>query len=678
MATFIPEWHKASGRELHVKRVLSTLDDEHRVRRPLRPRSCPADMFVEHRAKGWLAVALSPVPFCELDPAQLFAHEQRGQFEQRLAQLQCLGSRAGPAANGMAVLVVMWTCSTAEARVLNREVIGRYGVRLVSREQFVELGAKLVNGLLTPVPEDVEQHLLGTYFPETEIPAICTTRRFVRRENGARLTRFFLDHEQEWAAKLDLEMPHELREATFDFSVRLVNGVAGSGKTLIAIHRALLLAELFPRQRILLLIHNTPVVADLKERLHRTRGGLPANLEMSTFFAWIHQQWRRTFGTYPKVPDDPRLVMGLVQHHRMRCPQLQASDAQLLAELAFIDDALILDEAAYLAAGRSGRRFALRASERSQVWALHQAVTQSLQRSGLLSWSALPRGICLAEGRHRALQRYDHILVDEAQFFAPSWFQVVKLSLAAHGQLFLCADPNQGFLRNRLSWKSAGLDVAGRTKRLRRSYRTTRAILEASTAVLGALGQGDAEDGLEPDFAGMDPGTRPVLVYTDSPQDTLDRVVDEIAALSREKRIPLGAFLVLYGANANRRALHAQLSRRFGAGSVWWFNERQQKKEPPLGHGRDYLRMAYLDTATGLEGAIVFLIGMEELFSCGRVAGLGDEEQADRREENARKLYMAMTRAGQKLFVVSSQRVSAEMEALFDGADHEDLAPCRR
>ena len=47
---------------------------------------------------------------------------------------------------------------------------------------------------------------------------------------------------------------------------------------------------------------------------------------------------------------------------------------------------------------------------------------------------------------------------------------------------------------------------------------------------------------------------------------------------------------------------------------------------------------------------------------------VGDEEQAERREENARKLYMAMTRAGQKLFVMSSQRLSAEIEALFDDA----------
>jgi hypothetical protein len=580
MATFIPEWSKLSGRDLHVKRTLGTLDDDHLVRRPVRP-GCAADIFVQHRVRGWLAIAVSSVPFSDLANAQLFVQDQRGPFEQRLAQLQHLGSRPEHAAPGLAipVLVVMWTCSTEEVRVLTRQYLARYGTRLVSREQFAQLGAKLVHGLLTPVHEEDEQHLLGTWFPEAEIPAICTTRRFLQRDNSARLGRYFLDHEQEWAAKLDLEMPQEQRETASDFSVRLLNGVAGSGKTLIAINRALLLAELFPRQRILVLIHNTPIVADLKERLHRVRGGLPANVEVLTCFAWFCQQWRRAFGTLPRMPEDPGAVAEILQHYRVRWPELKASAAQLVAELDFINDALIPDEQAYLAASRIGRGFALRAAERAQVWALYQTVTNSLGRSGLMPWSALPRAICLAQDRHASLERYDHILVDEAQFFAPSWFEVTKLSLAAQGQLFLCADPNQGFLKNRLSWRSAGLEVAGRTKKLHRSYRTTRAILEAATTVLAMLGQGDSEECLEPDYAGMDPGERPLLAYAESPQDAIDRLCNELSD-AHERAVPLGAFLVIYGEKVNKRTLYKCLGRRFGAGNLWWFNERDQRRGP--------------------------------------------------------------------------------------------------
>ncbi|HET9644341.1 MAG TPA: 3'-5' exonuclease, partial [Burkholderiaceae bacterium] len=460
-----------------------------------------------------------------------------------------------------------------------------------------------------------------------------------------------------------LEMPAEQRDTSRDFSVRLLNGVAGSGKTLIAIHRALLLAELFPRQRILVLIHNTPIVADLKDRLHRARGGLPRNVEMQTFFAWIRRQWRRLFGVFPAIAEHED-VLELVHHHRLRLPGLSASDARLVAELDFIDDSLISDEAGYLAARRAGRGFALRAAERRQVWALYEAVTESLRRRHLHTWSALPRAICLACNRHAALERFHHILADEAQFFAPAWFQVVKLSLAPQGQLFLCADPQQGFLKNRLSWKSAGLDVSGRTKKLRRSYRSTQAILYAAATLLrGAVQPRAGDDFLDPDYADMDAGKAPALVYAASPQDALDRLVNEIASLHAERGIPLGAFLVIYGRNVDRRALYVRLGRRFGAGRVWWFNEHSQKKEPPQGHGQDYLRMAYVDSATGLEGAIVFLIGTEPLFFSGEMGAVGDEE---RREEEARKLYMAMTRAGRRLVVVASQRLPERAEEVFD------------
>ena len=664
MATFIPQWHKESARDLRIRSALNTLSDDYLVRRPLQLTQCPADLFIQHRDKGWLAMMVSPATFSELHGFHLFGSPQRAQFEHRLEELRNL-THVAP---GLRFLVVMWACATDEVRTLSRRYNG--GLRLVSREQLVSGAAPAIDELCTVLPAESEQNLLGTYFPEAEIPTVCTTRRFFSRDNSATLQRFFLDPEQEWATKLDLEPTDEQGALASDFSVRLINGIAGSGKTLIAVHRALLLARLFPQQRILLLIHNTPIVADLTERLRRVHGELPQNVEILTFFAWAYRQWRLVFGASPRMPEDSRKVRELVKHHRTRHPGLTATvtDAQLIEELDFINDMLIGNEAAYLAANRAGRGFALREADRSSVWALYDATSRALNGSGLRLWSALPREICFAEGGQGALERHDHILVDEAQFFAPSWLQLVRLALAERGHLFLCADPNQGFMRNRLSWKRVGLSVAGRAKKLRYSYRTTKAILQAASAVLAVLGRGDGEDYLEPLYEGMEPGTKPVLLYADTPQDAVDRVVSELAALIEEKGIPPSAFLVIYGENVNKGALYAQVCDRLGRDRVWWLNERSQKKDPPAGHGKEYLRMAYADTATGLEAGLVFLIGMESQFRHEPAPGQTDEERRERLEGNARKLYMAMTRAGQRLFVVSSQRVPAEMEALFDRA----------
>jgi hypothetical protein len=655
VALFIPEWQRVSGSELQIKRVLAALDDAHVIRRPLRAQASPADLFVQHPAKGWLALAASPLSFADLDPAQLFESPRRSEFGQRLAALSALGREHNESPYGMAVLVVMGSCTSDETRLLAREHLVRHGIRLVSREQFTQLGVRLVGGLLEPLSQRAAQALLGRFFPEAEIAPEQTTQRLPVRDNSARLQRFFLDSEQEWAVKLDLDLPDEQAQASTNFSLRLVNGVAGSGKTLIAVHRALLLAELFPAQRVLLLIHNTPIVADLLDRLRRTRGALPPHLEVMTFFAWATRQWQRMFGRWPQMTND---LPALVRHHRLRWPELTLDDGPLVDELDFIDESLIGSQEEYLAAKRSGRGFALRAGEREHIWALREAVAATLHKRGEMAWSALPAAIAGASRRHAALARRNHILIDEAQFFAPSWFVVVKLSLAPRGQLFLCADPKQGFMRHRLSWKSAGLDVAGRTKRLSRSYRTTRTLLESASAMVDALAPDDGGDEVQPDYTGMEAGVRPLLLYAASPQDAMDRLVNEIDMLAGEG-LPLDAFLVVFGDNVNRRALYAQLARRLGARRVWQLNEGAQKKAPPGADGTDCLRVAYLDTATGLEGTVVFLIGIESLF-----ATEGADEE--RRDERLRKLYMAMTRAGRKLVLLSSHRLPAVMEALFD------------
>ena len=469
MAIYIPEWIRISGRRLHIKRALNSLDDTHVVRRPLRPGAGPADLFIAHATRGWLALARVEATYAQLAPAQLFESEARTRFLQRIAALQGLGAAPEPGGRAPPALLLMWACNAAEVRSLTQALPPLAGLRLVSKDQFAEAGAQLVSESLAPLAQGVEQALLGTYFPEAEIPEVCTTRRFFRRDNSAKLGRFFLDVDQEWAAKLDLEIPALQNLAARDFTVRLVNGVAGSGKTLIALHRALLLAELFPRQGLLVLVHNTPIVADLKDRLHRMRGTAPANLEVNTFFGWAAQQWRRSFRTRLQVPDNPRLVPHLVLQHRAQWHDLKPSNTQLAGEIDFINEALIADEAGYLAASRAGRGFALKPKERALVWALRQAVTAELREARLRMWSAVPRDICLNQNGHQRLRKYHHILIDEAQFFAPAWFEVAKLSMESGGQLFLCADPNQGFMKSRLSWKSAGLDVSGRTRKLRKS-----------------------------------------------------------------------------------------------------------------------------------------------------------------------------------------------------------------
>jgi hypothetical protein len=660
MATFIPEWNRLSRRDLGVKRLLDQLDEGWVVRRPLRPAPGGPAFLLQHPVHGWLAVSVCEAPYDHLDPRQLFRHPDAVAFARTLDALARLDGLPAQARNGLRRAVLLWSCSRAQARVLARE--GRRSgappeIRLVSRVSLAGWGARLVRRLAAPLPADDEATVRGWFSPEAEIPAAYLGRPSAARDNSARLARLyprlFLDLAQEGAAKLDLDPPVEQAPLVRDLSVRLINGVAGSGKTLIALARARLLAQLFPAQRVLLLIFNTPIVADIVARLHRAHGGVPPNLEVSTFFSWASGQWQQLFGAPPLMSsprDDEELIQRLVE----KWPELGPGARGLRDELDFINEAMIAEEGQYREARRSGRGFALRPGQRSLIWQLHQEVTRCLASQGKRMWSRLPCDLAEA-ARGGRLASYRHVLIDEAQFFAPSWFEVVKLALAPQGSLFLCADPNQGFLKSRLSWKRAGLDVAGRTRKLRRSYRTTRAILDAASRVLAGSVADGGEDFLQPDLAGMTEGERPLLRAVASPQDAVDWVVNEVAALDGQGQA-LSDLLIVFGGGVSRDLLYSRLCQKLGEARVWWFNRDQDKKRPPGGYGADHLRVASLESATGLEAPVVFLLGVERALSEG--AG-GDET-------SARKLYMAMTRAARQLVLVSTESLPPPMALLFD------------
>ncbi|MBF4227350.1 ATP-dependent helicase, partial [Vibrio anguillarum] len=307
-------------------------------------------------------------------------------------------------------------------------------------------------------------------FPESAIHSQCTTRKSVSRvDNKASLQQFFLDYDQELATRFDmLEQADVSEESQDDFSVRLINGVAGSGKTLILINRAIAFCKKHPDKKALLVIHNKPVTSDIKHKFEEWLGGAPSNLKIETFHQFALNQQKKVANNWRLTPlfgdkDIEPLRSQILCDTNESYTQLKLTDGQIWSELEYINEYLIKDENEYLEYERQGRGFALQKSQRVHIWKLYEMVVQTMSSPKGYLPSLYIKDLALLEDTS-VLEKFDHILVDEAQFFAPSWLQLVKMSLISNGAIFLCADPNQGFLKSRLSWKSVGFNVRGRTK----------------------------------------------------------------------------------------------------------------------------------------------------------------------------------------------------------------------
>jgi superfamily I DNA/RNA helicase len=275
------------------------------------------------------------------------------------------------------------------------------------------------------------------------------------------------------------------------------------------------------------------------------------------------------------------------------------------------------------------------------MYAAILAYQHELQSRRLADFGDVPRRIwraLIAEGA--PFPRYDFILIDEAQFFAPIWFEIIKQVMAPqHGQLFMAADPTQGFLKRRQSWLASGLSVRGRTQRLEICYRTTREILAFATRFYQLRLPGDDEAMIAANLQHTPGGAPPEVIPLTSEQDEIARVLNEIRALA-ERGVPLKHILVIHADWQGAARIIDRLRAEFGAARV---------AHPREHAGSRHVRVCALDAATGLESPIVFLLGAHRLIEAEGSLRASEEERAERLRDNTRRLYMAMTRAGQRL-----------------------------
>ncbi|MHA2878683.1 UvrD-helicase domain-containing protein [Vibrio campbellii] len=621
----------------HFKKVFNRLNDEFFIRESLLDTLQVAPCIIEGPCNSWVFVGgHSEVP--EKDDLSKLSNFNSSMLKLGLKPIQ--------------YLAIVDKMGLAEGSNLQFDGSLSEYVQMVDNKAFIEGGEQLIQSALTEFTIEEHTRIKRTFFPESVIPAQCSTRRGKASvDNTAKLLPFFLDYDQELATRLDMvESVDSEEEGQEDISVRLINGVAGSGKTLILINRAALYCKKYPEKKVLLAIHNKPVTEDIKYRFETWLKGKPDNLEIATFHSFALRQYSKSYQRVTPVFGDANMKeekKNVLSIQNEAYTQLSLTDEQIWSELEYINDYLIKDKEEYLEFDRQGRGFALQKSQREYVWQLYVEFSAQLSSVKKYLPSLYIKEVALSD---KPLEQFDHILLDEAQFFAPSWLQLIKRSLAPGGQLFICADPNQGFLKSRLSWKSVGLNVRGRTKRLNHSYRTTYEIMVAANALLDGL-EGNPEDYVKPDYEKMARGHKPHLIYSRNAQDEKKRFLNELLALVQSDTVALHQIMVLCSPEYNPWSLKQDIEKRIGSNKVINYNNAKELAD----NVGSKIRLLNINSCTGMESGTVFVLGAGHIINQPKNIELSDSEREEALQESMRKLYVAMTRAGQKLVVFSTE-----------------------
>lgn len=485
--------------------------------------------------------------------------------------------------------------------------------------------------------------------PGITLPHSFASIRNIDRQTDPTLTPSLLDLDQEWCVKNQLFLPLENkpREAEAISQTRLVTGVAGSGKSLILLYRAALLSHLKPNLRVLLLTHNKPILNELRRRL-RELTPHHHHIQCLTFFQWSHHH----LGSWPErtiAEAEIHRILAELDPHPFKI-------SFLADEIGRLKDHSFTKKSHYLEADRSGWGKPLPSKKREAIWNIYRRYQEYLDSHQLIDWHGVAMRFHqeVMSGK-LTLLRYDAILIDEAQFFAKAWFDLIRQSLNPQGQLFLAADPTQGFLKRRQSWLASGIEVRGRTTRLTHPYRNTRCILAFAARFFETRRIENPE--LNPESFNLPTmkqlenipvkGSPPEIILCPSLQDAHLRAANEITQL-RKKALPPGQILILHADSRRLLAFEQTLAKKLGDQSLV-----HHAREGVMTPGA-YCQISTLNAATGLEAPIVFLLGIDTILDRELDPQLSPGEREELHASQTCLLYMAFTRAGQKLIVLST------------------------
>lgn len=270
-----------------------------------------------------------------------------------------------------------------------------------------------------------------------------------------------------------------------------VCGSAGTGKTIVALHRAAYLARQHPDARVLLTTFSDTLANALQSKLNRLLTHEPRLAERIDVYSLeaIGLRLHKTQVGPAKLAsrDD---IRQLVDAAAKAVPGHKFGRHFLLTEWEQVVDAWQLDQwEAYRDVVRLGRKTRLPEAQRAVLWAIFERVRSDLREKGLVTASGLFTALANAL-KTRSNPVFDFAVVDEAQDIGVAHLRFLVALGGGEGTvrpnaLFFAGDLGQRIFQQPFSWKSLGVDIRGRSRTLRVNYRTSHQIRSQADRLLG-------------------------------------------------------------------------------------------------------------------------------------------------------------------------------------------------
>lgn len=437
-----------------------------------------------------------------------------------------------------------------------------------------------------------------------------------------------------------------------------VSGSAGTGKTIVALHRAVHLARANPDARVVLTTYSDALANALHVRMRRLLGSEPIlgeRIDVTSLPALGLRLHRAHIG--PVAIAERDVASGLVISSAVFVREEKLPIPFLVSEWEHVVDAWQLATwEAYRDVQRLGRKTRVPEAQRAAAWRVFERTRAQLRERGLVTEAGLFDALSVAIAKTQKVL-FDHAVVDEAQDLGVAHVRFfAALAGGRPDALFFAGDLGQRIFRQPFSWKALGVDVRGRSRTLRVNYRTSHQIRAQADRLLGPS-VSDADGNAERRSA--------VSVFNGPPPEieTFAREVEEIDAVAKwiaeraAEGPPHEIGVFVRSENEIERA-QAAIAKAGLAARV--LDDRVETASRNVSVGTMHL-------AKGLEfrAAVVMACDDDVIPSQVRIAAVGDAGDLQEIYDTERQLlYVSCTRARDRLMVTGVEPGSEFLDDL--------------
>jgi superfamily I DNA/RNA helicase/mRNA-degrading endonuclease RelE of RelBE toxin-antitoxin system len=515
---------------------------------------------------------------------------------------------------------------------------------------------------------DIKKATADTLLALTDhLPAVAATspfdhpdaqRRFRVMANVEELQRALDFPWEKWTVFLHPEQ-RQFVERDYTGPAR-VSGSAGTGKTIVALHRAAHLARTHPDARVLLTTFSDTLANALQTKLKRLLGNEPRlaeRIDVHSLNAIGLRLYKAHVGQATIASDE--IVRELVQQAATAVGEHRFGLHFLVTEWEQVVDAWQLDDwEAYRDVIRLGRKTRIPEPQRKVLWSIFERVRAGLKARQLITHAQLFSSLATAISKNKNVV-FDFVVVDEAQDISVAHVRFfAALGGGRPNALFFAGDLGQRIFQQPFSWKALGVDIRGRSRTLRVNYRTSHQIRTQADRLLGPVVtdvDGNGED--RSDTVSVFNGPPPAIHSLKTESEETALVSNWIGERAKAGVLPHEFGVFVRSAEQLDRARAAVKAAGFA------FKILDEHVETTHGH----VSISTMHLAKGLEfRAVVVMACDDEIIPLQeRIETVGDDADLQEIYDTERHLlYVACTRARDHLLVTSVEPASEFLDDL--------------